>query len=84
MLVFWQRQALEQDVPSSAERIELKRLRADLKRVETERDMLKKRDHLLPTASVMTRYEFIAARIEPWPVQVLCRALAVSPAGYHR
>jgi len=30
-------------VPSSAEREEIKRLRAELKRVEIERDMLKKR-----------------------------------------
>lgn len=39
----WQRIALEQAVPSSAEREEIKRLRAELKRVEIERDILKKR-----------------------------------------
>lgn len=38
----WQRAALEQAVPSSAEREEIKRLRAELRRVETERDILKK------------------------------------------
>jgi transposase len=38
----WQRQALEQAVPSSVERDEIKRLRAELKRVEMERDILKK------------------------------------------
>ncbi len=38
----WQRQALEAAVPSSAERDEIKRLRAELKRVEMERDSLKK------------------------------------------
>jgi transposase len=38
----WQRQALEQAVPSSAERDEIKRLRAELRRVEMERDSLKK------------------------------------------
>ena len=37
-----QRQALEQAVPSSAERAEIKRLRAELRRVEMERDILKK------------------------------------------
>ena len=42
LLGHWQRQALEQVVPSSAEREELKRLRAELQRVEQERDMLKK------------------------------------------
>lgn len=38
----WQRSALEQAMPSSAEREEIKRLRAELKRVEIERDILKK------------------------------------------
>lgn len=38
----WQRAALEQAVPSSVEREEIKRLRAELKRVEIERDILKK------------------------------------------
>ena len=38
----WQRAALEQAGPSSAERGEIKRLRAERKRVEIERDMLKK------------------------------------------
>lgn len=35
----WQRQALEQVVPSSAERKEIKWLRAELWRIEMERDM---------------------------------------------
>ena len=38
----WQRQALEQAVPSDTEREEIKRLRAELKRVEMARDSLKK------------------------------------------
>ena len=38
----WQRQALEAAVPGSAERDEIKQRRAALKRVEMERDMLKK------------------------------------------
>lgn len=38
----WQRNALEQEVPSSAERKEIKRLRTELKRVETEREIFKK------------------------------------------
>ena len=32
----------------------------------------------------MSRYAFIAAYTEPWPVQVLCCLLAVSPAGYYQ
>ncbi len=42
LLGCWQRQALEQAVPSSAERDEIKHVRAELKRVEMERDILKK------------------------------------------
>ena len=38
----WQRQALAEAMPSSAERDEIRRLRAELKRVRQERDMLKK------------------------------------------
>ena len=38
----WLRQASEAAVPSSAERDEIKQLRAALKRVEIERDILKK------------------------------------------
>jgi transposase len=37
----WQRQALAEAVPSSAERDNIKCLRAELKRVEQERDILK-------------------------------------------
>jgi len=35
----WQRQALEQAVPSSAERNEIKRLHAEFKRAEMEHDI---------------------------------------------
>ena len=42
LLGTWQRQALKQAVPSSAEREEIKQLRAELRRVEMERDILKK------------------------------------------
>lgn len=42
LLARWQRVALEQAVPNSAKREEIKRLRAELKRVEIERDILKK------------------------------------------
>ena len=31
----------------------------------------------------MSRYAFIAACTEPWPVHLLCQVLAVSPAGYY-
>lgn len=42
LLGHWQRQALAAAVPSSAERNEITRLRAELKRVEMERDIFKK------------------------------------------
>ena len=32
----------------------------------------------------MGRYAFIAACTEPWPVQLLCQVLGVSPAGYYQ
>ena len=32
----------------------------------------------------MSRYQVIRACAEPWPVQLLCRVLAVSPAGYYQ
>ena len=32
----------------------------------------------------MSRYQFIRDCTEPWPVQVLCRLLAVSTAGYYQ
>ena len=32
----------------------------------------------------MSRYQFIRAYTGPWPVQLLCRVLAVSPAGYYQ
>jgi transposase len=42
LLGHWQRQALEAAVPNSADRDEIRQLRAALKRVEVERDNLKK------------------------------------------
>ena len=32
----------------------------------------------------MSRYQFMRACTEPWPVQPLCRVLGVSPAGYYQ
>ena len=32
----------------------------------------------------MSRYAFIVACSGPWPVQFLCRVLAVSAAGYYQ
>ena len=57
LLSRWQRQALEAAVPSSAERAEIKQLRAERQRVEMERDILKKsRDHIYTSASIIICY----------------------------
>ena len=32
----------------------------------------------------MSRYAFIAACAEPWPVVVVCRVLGVSTSGYYQ
>ena len=32
----------------------------------------------------MSRSRFIAACSEQWPVQVLCRTIGASPAGYYQ
>jgi transposase len=42
LLGCWQREALAEALPSRVEREKIKRLRAELKRVEQERDILKK------------------------------------------
>jgi hypothetical protein len=46
-------------VPSGADREEIKRLHAELKRVEQERDILKKPKHLCVTSPIMGHYQFI-------------------------
>ena len=74
----WQRQALDEAVPNSSERDEIRRLRAELKRVEQERDILKKSTHLCATASVMSRYQFIEQGATAEPVRMLCRVLHVT------
>ena len=47
-------------MPNSAKRVEIKRLRAELERVEMECGILKKsRDPPFPVTSVMSRFVFI-------------------------
>jgi hypothetical protein len=73
-------------VPSSAERDEIKRLHAELKCVEQKRDILTKvvTIFLCAIASVMSWYQFIKQAATSEPVQVLCRVLHVSSAGYYQ
>jgi hypothetical protein len=77
LLSRWQRHALAKTVFSSAEREKTKLLCCDFKRVEQERDVLKKsRDNFWAVASVMSRCQFVKQI-----AQVVCRVLHVSPVG---
>jgi putative transposase len=59
---------------------ELRRLRAENKRLQMERD--KKSDGVLRQGVVM-RYGFIEEHRPRWPVRLMCRVLDVSPGGYY-
>jgi transposase InsO family protein/transposase-like protein len=61
---------------------ELRRLRAEVKRLTMEREILKKSDGLLRQGVVM-RYDFVERHRGRWPVRLMCRVLAVSPGGYY-
>nr|WP_206108271.1 IS3 family transposase [Paludisphaera soli] len=61
---------------------ELRRLRAEVKRLTMEREILKKATGLLRQGVVM-RYDFVEAHRGRWPVRLMCRILAVSPGGYY-
>ena len=61
-------------MPSSAERVKIKRLRTKLERVKMKRDIfIKSRDQqtlwprYLPTASVMSHYQFIRTNLSFGP-----------------
>nr|WP_165253776.1 IS3 family transposase [Paludisphaera soli] len=61
---------------------ELRRLRAEVKRLTMERDVLKKGDGLLRQGVVM-RYDFVERHRGRWPVRLMCRVLRVSAGGYY-
>ncbi|MGH8572910.1 MAG: IS3 family transposase [Gammaproteobacteria bacterium] len=61
---------------------ELERLRRELNRVKTERDILKKAPGLLREGTLV-RYGFMARHRSIWPVRVMCRMLEVSHAGFY-
>ncbi|WP_437776943.1 IS3 family transposase [Sorangium sp. So ce1097] len=67
---------------TTPEREELQRLRRDVKRLEMERDNLKKSGGLLREGE-RVRFEFIDAEKAHYPVLVLCAVLLVSPSGYY-
>lgn len=82
LLVRWQRQALEADVPSSVERRNPAAARRAQTRGNGTRHFKKRRDLLLLHPSGMNHYLFIAVCTEPWSVPVRCRLLAGSSVIY--
>ncbi|QKV56161.1 MAG: IS3 family transposase [Dechloromonas sp.] len=60
---------------------EIRRLKAELKRVSEERDILKGRSVLCQRVPV--RYAFIQAHEMYYPVRRLCHVMAVHPSGYY-
>ncbi|MEP2595778.1 MAG: IS3 family transposase [Kangiellaceae bacterium] len=61
---------------------ELRKLKAELKRVTEERDILKEGRRVL-CRRVEEKYTLIKARRQKYPVRTLCRALEVHPSGFY-
>ncbi|WP_439253961.1 IS3 family transposase [Pseudomonas monteilii] len=61
---------------------ELRKLRAELKRVTEERDILKKGRRVL-CQGVRLKYAFIKKHSTDYPVRRLCQTLKVHPSGYY-
>ena len=69
------------DKPVSPEQMELARLRAELARVNMERDIQKKSDGVL-RQGIPVKYAWIARHKAVWPVTLACEVLDVSASGY--
>ena len=61
---------------------EMERMQRDLRRVATERDILKKSARLLYKKPAV-KYGFIARHRSVWPTRTMCRVLAVSHNGLY-
>ncbi|GAA5162102.1 IS3 family transposase [Viridibacterium curvum] len=66
----------------SSQQDELRLLRADLKRVTEERDILKNGRSVLCQA-VRVRYAFIETHQHFWPIRRMCKVKQVHPSGYY-
>ncbi|WP_097086856.1 IS3 family transposase, partial [Pseudomonas sp. URIL14HWK12:I9] len=64
------------------QQVELRQLRAELKRVTEERDNLKKGRRVL-CQGVRLKYAFIKKHSTDYPVRRLCQTLKVHPSGYY-
>ncbi|WP_312352181.1 IS3 family transposase [Pseudomonas sp.] len=72
----------EQRQQDDDQQAELRKLRAELKRVTEERDNLKKGRRVL-CQGVRLKYAFIKKHSTDYPVRRLCQTLKVHPSGYY-
>ncbi|WP_250658436.1 IS3 family transposase [Alkalimarinus coralli] len=72
----------EQRVSEDDTQSELRRLRAELKRVTQERDILKKANGVL-RKRVRVRYTFIRTNQNDFPLSLLCKTMKVNRSGYY-
>ncbi|MBV4491594.1 IS3 family transposase [Pseudomonas oryzicola] len=72
----------EQRQQDDDQQAELRKLRAELKRVTEERDILKKGRRVL-CQGVRLKYAFIKKHSTDYPVRRLCQTLKVHPSGYY-
>ncbi len=61
---------------------EVERLQRELRRVTTERDILKKSARLLCKGPAV-KYAFIVRHRDVWPTRAMCRAMNVSASGFY-
>ncbi|MEN3033303.1 IS3 family transposase, partial [Chromobacterium amazonense] len=71
-----------QSAAATDQQAEIRRLKAELKRVTEERDIPKKGRRIL-CQGVRVRYAFIRAHAQQFPIRRLCRVMSVHPSGYY-
>ena len=71
----------QERLETQSQSAEIRKLKAELRRVTEERDILKRPPRTLP--GVPVRYAFIRAHEEQHPVRRLCQMMVVHPSGYY-